>query len=559
MFATVARWPDRRFWLSFAALFLLVSRVFAAPASVDLVVGTPETARAVRVSASGSEEIALPAGVPLGSLWKLFVYAYLSERHLPGSDYRCTGAHPAEEAYCCAPGESIDRERALARSCGLYFSPKRLNVLPAAWAAHWQAKTAAVPPWLSDLESLAPATEVSVASILAALAAIDEPARQQSMRALRRVALEPRARPLLSHLGSSLRVKTWSWRDRKGQRIGGFAGWLADGTPVWLGGRGTSASIIADTAPWLGAHLPASAPPDDACVNVRYFSRYPLAEVALNGQAAGEGWLRGAVKVVFRNGRAMHFPAGGDLYLSRAGEVPRLEGRFGLNDYVARVIQREATTQPVQAARALGVAVRTYLARHADYAAGCYRIDDDSRAQRVSAAPASRAARAAADWSDGLVLNGVAGRYHQTQRRAQQLSWQQAVSDASAGLRWDEILEQAYGAVGLGLVGEGDAGECQPLTQAEHWLAARQPAWKRQLAGVSGFEAPLHLPRICRLAHGNPYADLGRGRIYATGVATASERLTIAHEFLHFGLINHPRGRDEAYVEQTARILLGIP
>lgn len=551
-------WPDRRFRCSFAAFFLAATGAWAAPASVDLVIGTPDAARAVRIAGSESEEIALPGSVPLGSLWKLFVYAYLIERHWPGSDYQCTGAHPAEEVYCCAPGESVDREQALAKSCGLYFSPKRLNVQPAAWAAHWQAK-AAVPPWLTDLDAMAPATEVPVVSILAALAAIDEPARQQTMRALQRVTLEPRARPLLSHLGGSLRVKTWSWRDRKGRRIGGFAGWLADGTPLWLGGSGTSASIIAEAAPWLGAHLPGASPPDDACVSVRFFSRYPLAGVNLDGRVAGEGWLRGVVKVVFRNGRTMDFPADGDIHLSRADTGLRLEGRFGLNDYVARVIQREAATQPVQAARALGVAVRTYLARHADYAAGCYRIDDDTRAQRVSAAPASRAARAAADWSDALLLNGVAGRYHQTQRRPQQLSWQQAVSDAGAGLRWDEILEQAYGLAGFGLIGESDGGECQPLPRAEHWLAARQPAWKRQLAGLSGFEAPTPLPRICRLTHGNPYADLGRGRIYATGVATANERLTLAHEFLHFGLANHPRGRDEAYVEQTARTLLGTP
>ena len=43
-----------------------------------------------------------------------------------------------------------------------------------------------------------------------------------------------------------------------------------------------------------------------------------------------------------------------------------------------------------------------------------------------------------------------------------------------AGARWDEILESAYGGAGFGIAGEADAGECQPLSRAENWLAGRQ-------------------------------------------------------------------------------------
>lgn len=555
---------QRRRWFRplMAGLLLLLAQETRA-ASVEFVIGSADAARAVRITGSESEEIAVPGKVPLGSLWKLFVYAYLRDRGTSTPDYLCTGGKPAEEVYCCVPGESIDREHALAKSCGLYFAPQRLGLQAAAWKAYWRSKNVAVPLWLLELDALRADTSVPVISILSALGAIDEQTRQQTMRALQRVTLEPRARPLLSHLGASLRIKTWSWRDKAGRRVGGFAGWLADGTPVWLGGAGTSAAVIEQAAPWLVAHVPQTVPADDACVNVRFFSRYPLREVELNEQPAAAGSLHGRVKAHFQNGRTLRFSATGELRLSRAsadnGNTMHLEGRFGLNEYIARVIEREAAGQPVAAARALGVAVRTYLARHADFGAGCYRIDDDSRTQRVSPAPPGRDARAAAQWSDGLVLNGVAGRYHQTQSRAQQLSWKQAVSDASAGLRWDEILAQAYVNAGFGLIGDADAGECQPLTSAERWLAARQPSWRVQLASLPGFEAPARLPHLCRLMYGNPYADLGRGRIYATGIASANERLTLAHEYLHFGLANHPRGRDEAFVESQARALLGTP
>jgi uncharacterized protein YfaQ (DUF2300 family) len=530
----------------------------AAPEHFELVIGSADHVRALRMTHTEVQDSSPPPSTPLGSLWKLFVYAYLIDRGTSTPDYQCTGGKPAEEIYCCAPGEHINREQALAKSCGLYFSPKRLNLQSRAWKAYWNARTPKPPAWLTQLDGLGPDTEVPVQSVLAALASLDENTRQQTMHSLLRVSLEPRARPLLAQTGTNLRVKTWSWHDRQGQRIGGFAGWLADGTPIWLSGPGTSATVIEKVASKLPALLPAARPGDDACVVVRFFNRYPLAKVESNGRQANSGTLVGPVSAHFRNGQRLTFDAAGKLTLTRQEGSPRVTGRFGLNDYVARVIQREAAAQPTEAARALGVAARTYLVRHADFSAGCYRIDDDSRTQRVSPAPPTRAALAAAQWSDGLILSGVAGRFHQTQSRPQQLSWLQAVLDAKAGRGWDEILDQAYDRAGFGLIGDADADECQILAPAEQWLATRQASWKRPLQAIPGFDQPERPPRICLLRHGNPYADIGRGRIYATGVATANERLTVVHEFLHFGLANHPRGRDEAFVEQTARQLLGL-
>ena len=530
----------------------------AATDSVELVYGVADAPRALRIHAGGAEDTAMPGSTPLGSVWKLFVYVWLIDQGKPAPDYRCTGKQVSEESYCCAPGEKIGRDAALAKSCGLFFVPQRLGIDAKEWRQYWQNRSSPAPDWLLRLEAMQPGTVVSVPSLLAALAAVDGPARVRSMRALQKVTLEARARPLLSHLGSQLRGKTWSWRDDKGQRVGGMAGWLADGRPFWLRGSGTSAPVIERSAPWLARHLPVTKPVEDACVRVRFFNRYPLAKVLHNGEAVSEGALSGKVAVHFTNGQRLDFPGSAGLGLRQTDKGPLIEGRFGLNDYVARVVQREGAATPPAAARALAVAARTYLVRHAGFAAGCYQITDDSRTQRLSAAPPEPAALAAAEWSDGLILSGVSGRYHLEREAPQQLAWRSAVRWAGDGKRWDEILEQAYGGGGFALIGDADGGECKVLVAAESWLAARQAAWKRELASVPGFEMPQPMPRVCRLDHGNPYADVARNRIYATGIGTANERLSVTHEFLHLALGNHPRGRDEEFIERTARKLLKI-
>ena len=53
--------------------------------------------------------------VPLGSLWKLFVYVHAVDRKLPTPDYTCTGRQAKQEVYCCEPGASIERDAALER------------------------------------------------------------------------------------------------------------------------------------------------------------------------------------------------------------------------------------------------------------------------------------------------------------------------------------------------------------------------------------------------------------------------------------------------------------
>ncbi len=42
---------------------------------------------------------------PLGSLWKLYIYARLEDTHQPEQPYQCRGNSP-EEVYCCQAGRA---------------------------------------------------------------------------------------------------------------------------------------------------------------------------------------------------------------------------------------------------------------------------------------------------------------------------------------------------------------------------------------------------------------------------------------------------------------------
>ncbi|MEK9146389.1 MAG: DUF2300 domain-containing protein, partial [Elusimicrobiota bacterium] len=171
---------------------------------------------------------------PLGSVWKMFAYFYLSEtgRELP--PYSCRGKS-AEEVFCCKPGGSIGMEEALAKSCGLFFSPKRLGLGPGEWGRFWKERMGLPYPWLADLDRLSNA-EAPVSELLGALQAIRArgPAFDRLYAALAGVLVEGTARASVGKLGSSFRVKTFTLADpaEPGGFVGGFAGWLPDGSAV---------------------------------------------------------------------------------------------------------------------------------------------------------------------------------------------------------------------------------------------------------------------------------------------------------------------------------------
>lgn len=549
-------------WLRCVGVLLAACSLVPAPARADderLQLAMLQDGRAtlLRIAEDGaSEQSALPDELraPLGSLWKLFVHAYLLDRGLPDPGYQCGGQN-REEVYCCEQrGETIDRDQALVRSCGLYYAPKRLGIDEGQWRAYWQSRRA--PTWLSELTEVEPATEVAVADLLRQLATL--PAQVPIRRVLLDVIIRAQDTQLLGQLGAGLRVKTWSWHrgDNPAQRIGGFAGWLADGTPVWAMASGTSRSVLARYAGALAGALPARWPVDaGTCVDVSLFTRYPIERVQQAGRSVGPGALHGVHRVIFANGNTLDIDSRGELLFTRSATDLRLTARLSREEYVARVLDREAAAEPAEAARALAVAIRSYLQQNARRDSECLRIDDSSASQRVAPRPASAAARGVAAWTTDLVLAGSPITYHLDTPGENRLSWTHAVEAAGNGARHDEILRAAYPKATFGHWERPGDNACDPLDAATAWLTSRLPAWRPDLDTEPGYAETRDFT-VCRLASGRPHVDRIARRIYIRALQTQQDRLDLVHEYLHLAFVAHPNGQDEAYIEALARRLL---
>lgn len=563
-----ARWPGRL--LAALALALLGAGAQAAPAALDLAYRDPASGalvqRAFDADGRPMPQAVPPAAVPLGSLWKLFVFAWLTEHGAPAPDYVCRAGRAndaasrrrrEEESYCCEAGGSIGRDAALVSSCGLFFAPARLGIAAADWRSFWTDRAPGL-PWLAELAAMQPETAVSPASLIAALEAVPPRAREQAAGVLLARAFGPGGDAgAVRALGGRLRVKTYSWfRPGTRERYGGGAGWLADGTPLWFGAAGTGQQVLARHGATLAAALPQGggglAP---GCVEVDFFSRYPLVRVdGPDGRPARAGLLRGRHVAVFANGVSLPFRGSGELRLLVEEGVPRLQGRFGVDDYVARVLDREADAGETEAARALAVVARSYLFNEAARRGNCLAIADSSRSQRVSPNPPSAAALAVAGFTTELVLRGAPVGYHLDTPGPDRLVWREAVAAGRAGQPWDAILRHAFPAADLVAARDPAGLPCERLVPAERWLAAQAPRWRRMLAALPGFEPPA-APLVCRLAWGTPFSELDRGRIHVRELRTPEDRITLAHEYLHLGLRHHPASGDEALVESWARRL----
>ncbi|QSL88479.1 DUF2300 domain-containing protein [Pseudomonas atacamensis] len=492
----------------------------------------------------------LPASLdaPLGSLWKLFVYAWLVDTGAQEPAYECRG-QSKEEVYCCSAGGRIERDQALVKSCGLYFEPARLGIAATDWRAYWQARQA--PTWLLDLPAVQPATRVSVAELLSVLALL--PAQEQMRRVLLDVVLNAADGNVAGELGGRLRVKTWSWLgDQDAQsRQGGFAGWSADGAPIWVGGRGTSQMVLRHYGQALASVLPTAWPVDAGrCVEVGLFSKYPVSKVLVGDRVATSGPLRGDYRVEFANGNALLIHSDGELFLLNDKLVARLDRE----EYVARVLEREAKPEPAEAAKALAVAIRTYLLQNATRNGDCLSIDDSSNRQRVAPRPASAESRNIAAWTADLVLAGSTVTYHSDQPGPDKLAWQQAVEQANAGQRYDAILLHAYPRASLSRW-DNPVASCEALPAAQDWLQKQRRGWRPRLESETGYNE-VSTFAVCKLAFGRPFVDRERQRIYVRGVLTLQDRLDLTHEYLHLAFEAHPNGQDETFIEGLARHLL---
>jgi len=485
---------------------------------------------------------------PLGSLWKLFVYAWLVDTGAREPAYECRG-QSKEEVYCCSAGGKIERDQALVKSCGLYFEPARLGIAAADWRTYWQVRQA--PSWLLDLPGVQPATRVSVTDLLKVLSVL--PAQEQMRRVLLEVVLNAADGNVVGELGGRLRVKTWSWLgDQDPQsRQGGFAGWTADGSPIWAGGRGTSQMVLRHYGLALATVLPSSWPAEAGrCVEVGLFSRYPLTRVLAGDRVMSSGPLQGDYRVEFANGNALDIHSAGELFLLDDKLVARLDRE----EYVARVLEREAKPEPAEAAKALAVAIRTYLLQNATRNGDCLSIDDSSNRQRVAPRPASAESRNIAAWTADLVLAGSTVTYHSDQPGPDKLAWQQAVEQANAGQRYDAILLHAYPRASLSRW-DNPIASCEALPAAQDWLQKQRRGWRPTLESETGYNEVSSFA-VCKLAFGRPFVDRERQRIYVRGVLTLQDRLDLTHEYLHLAFEAHPNGQDETYIEGLARHLL---
>jgi uncharacterized protein YfaQ (DUF2300 family) len=358
---------------------------------------------------------------------------------------------------------------------------------------------------------------------------------------------------VVGELGGRLRVKTWSWLGDQdpASRQGGFAGWTADGTPIWAGGRGTSQMVLRHYGGVLASVLPVEWPLDAGrCVEVGLFSRYPIGRVLAGDRVVSSGPLQGDYRVEFANGNQLDIHSDGELFLLKGKLVARLERE----EYVARVLQREAKPEPIEAAKALAVAIRTYLLQNATRHGDCLSIEDSSNRQRVAPRPATAESRHIAAWTSDLVLAGSTVTYHSDQPGPDKLSWQHAIEQANAGQRYDAILLHAYPRASLSRW-DNPVASCEALPAAQDWLLKQRRGWRAQLESEVGYN-DVSTFAVCRLAFGRPYVDRERQRIYVRGVLSLQDRLDLTHEYLHLAFEAHPNGQDETYIEGLARHLL---
>lgn len=544
--------------------------------------------------------------VPLGSVWKLFIYSYLVENQIPEQDYTCRQSKPASgDEYCCLPGNSIDRDQALAQSCGAYFSVQRWGITPSKWQAWLNRDVKNAPAWMHSIARIQPASLVSVASLLQLMQDLPVNTQIKARNALLVSSLNPALSPVVGHLGTGIRFKTWSWTDTINHgsqdliqtkkstrtsktienRIGGAVGWLPNGQAFWMGAAGTSKTALLQYAEWMAKTFNLDQVSQEAvawqdhqaCVKVKFFNAYPIEKVKVahvtynQGNAGGgadqvqklapQGRLsRQQYNVQFKNGQSISFigsPEQRLIYTSSNFKDPVIEGRFLLEDYVARVVEREGQIQHSVASQALAVLARTWLLQNSQLKEGCYITIDDSKAQRVLASMPTARAQQIALFTQDLIVSDARVQYHQNQAKPAVFSWTAAVDLSKNNPDWvfTDLIFQTYSKAGLtGWYLEKD---CSKLGHAEEWLNANAKRWRSQLHTVQGFIPPPSI-EVCQVQNGWANSDQRRLRIYLQGWGKLEHRISLIHEYLHLALRNHPNGQNEVLIEKLARQLAGI-
>lgn len=500
-----------------------------------------------------------PTKTPLGSLYKLFVYAYLSETAQPERSYVCRGQDP-NEIFCCHKGEAINRETALAKSCTPYFSYQRLKINTDSWKSFWIKKLRSSPAWISDVKKMKPETIVDVAELLNVLSQIREQfiTFKTIESAVVKTVIAGTAADALKSWGSLLRVKTYTWRDADlTERIdkqgftGGFAGWVADGSAIWVSTAGHGKNAFKTMLkPIIEKHMNNV---DTGCVLVSYFDDYPIAMIKPT-----DVYLRGPVHIKFKNGNQMKFIGDGSLRVDRFNGKISIRSQLTINSYLARVLQREVGVSPPEAAKAFAVVMRTYLLQNSKEVNGCRKVTDSTKFQRVSPEAESPEALSIVRWSDGLILDHIKNiRYHATKSEKNRISWTYAKTLALNGFLMNEILKTSF-PIGELSFEQFKNYKCEHNFLASNWIKRQSINWRKKLVQEVGYEEPKNLT-VClptNLIGGTPYfANLQSEQIFVPSVRSSEDELSILHEYLHIAFRNHPNGHDEKYIEGLARKL----
>lgn len=500
----------------------------------------------------------------LGSLWKVFFYTFAVAKDLVLTPYVC--ADPKLEDCSCGPVQvsgGIDLQEALIHSCEPAFLMFKNSANAKDWQEYWQQAygDTAVPIWLSDFDSFAATTRALPEEILFTLSKIRQ--NQEVFDRLRAaLALVPREGTAAAleqdKPSAAVLLKTFTMGDRVQGYHGGFAGWLDDATLVWVGASHRGA-VTAET--WFApvreqAQVlfgPEIVSPGTPPVCVGFLQDYPLRIVKdARGMTVMRGRLSGSYTAITQRGSTIVFTTRGQVTLSRAQDTPVLSGCFTLEDYIARVVQREGDDLPIAAKKALAITARTYLldeAKRDDD--GSLSIHDDSRKQRVSLTDPSHENLQIAQATQGLVLSGPV-LYHLTERRRGTLTVNDALRQAESGLDEAQILQAAFPAYKIIPMWRLAGLRCDPLVEAAEWLAYNLPAWKSRLAPLG---ADLTFPaEVCRSRAAQAYY-FGR-KVYVPSFVTTDDQLTVVHEWLHGAFAETPLGGDDVQIEALARELV---
>lgn len=498
---------------------------------------------------------------PLGSLWKLFVYAYNKENSLSSPPYACNGTLN-EEIFCCKKGESIDEDNALAKSCGLYFSPYRLRISEKKWKAFWKNKRINA-DWLSSLENLKPETVVSVDKLLSVLEKVRNlpKAKDYLDKTLVKVVLEGTAKKSLSELGAYPRLKTFTWDNPKNNKeyIGGFGGWLADGATIWGMGKGRSSDYLTRVSEVLDKHWKQTVRQStNQCVTVRYFHDYSIENVTdlATNEKIKEGSLNGTYKIKFHSGRELILNSNEELILKSNKEKLLVDGRMNVTSYIARVLDREVSSNYSSAAEAFSIVIRSYLMERAQKISDCYHVIDSSKFQRVSANIPTRESLAISTKTSGLILNNAGSvRYHLNRDGKNMMSWLKAKGLDLLGNNSEQILKSFYPSSQIVYKADRYASSCGAIGKANKWLKEKTPRWHRVLVRKPGYERPDSF-KVCKLNSGAPFANKKTNEIFVRGFDGFENQYSIAHEYLHLAFKYHPIGNSESEIDKIAKKLV---